>query len=508
LTEFIGAADIYITPYLNQEQITSGTLAYALGAGKAVVSTPYWHAEELLGDGAGILVPFRSPDAIAHAVLHLLGDEAERHAMRKQAYLMCRKMIWPQVARQYLASIERATSDRCTRPRVRFAAKTLAEKETELPEIKLDYLRRLSDHAGILQHAVGGVPNYVEGYTTDDNARALILMVQLEELGKEWVRPVADLPSRYLGFLWYALDQESGRFRNFLGYDRRWLERVGSEDSHGRAMWAVATVLGRSHQEELHTAAHRLLEIALPKVAEFQALRPIAYTLLGIHEYLRRYSGDRVVQELRAKLAERLYQAFQRHAAEDWPWFENQLTYANARLPHALLLAGRGLNRPQMTKAALDALEWLARVQTSPEGHFTPIGNRGFYRRGQKPARFDQQPLEAHAMVSACIEAYHLTGDQAWEVEAHRAFEWFLGGNDLGQPLYNPVNGGCFDGLGRQGVNANQGAESTLAFLMSLVEMRLLQHVVPTPARHIELHAGGPVLRRTATRKTVETTEA
>jgi len=508
LTEFIGAADIYLTPYLNQDQITSGTLAYALGAGKAVISTPYWHAEELLGEGAGILVPFRSSEAVAQAVLHLLADEADRHAMRKQAYLMCRKMIWTEVAQQYLASIDRATGQRYRGPRVRFAARVLAEKETELPAIKLDYLRRLSDHTGILQHAVGGVPNYFEGYTTDDNARALILMVQLEELGKEWLSPVADLPCRYLGFLWHAFDHQTRRFRNFLGYDRRWREQVGSEDSHGRAMWAVATVLGRSHQEDLYPAAHRLIETALRNVADFQSLRPIAYALLGIHEYLRRYSGDRVVQEMRITLAERLLAAFDRHAAKDWPWFENQLTYANARLPHALLLAGQALNRAPMIRAALDALQWLANIQTAPDGHFKPVGNRGFCRRGQRPARFDQQPLEAHAMVSACIEACHQTGDQAWEIEARRAFEWFLGRNDLGQPLYNPANGGCFDGLGRQGVNANQGAESTLAFLMSLVEMRLVQHVVPTPSRDFECHQSGPALRHTPSRKTVETTGA
>lgn len=504
LTEFISAADIYITPYLNQDQITSGTLAYALGAGKAVISTPYWHAEELLADGAGILVPFRAADAIAQAILHLLAAEAERHALRKQAYLMCRKMIWPEVARQYMASIERATRQRSTRPGVPFTARTLADNETELPAIRLEHLKRLTDHTGILQHALGGVPDYAAGYTTDDNARALILMVLLEELGKEWLEPVAELPGRYLAFLWHAFNPQTGRFRNFMGYDRQWREEKGSEDSHSRAIWALATVLGRSRQEALYPAAHRLVESALPAVRDFKALRPMAYALLGIHEYLRRYSGDRVVQELRVVLAERLLAAFERHSSDDWPWFENQLTYANARLPQALLVAGRALGRAPMVRAALRALEWLARVQTSPDGHFAPVGNRGFHCRGQRPARFDQQPIEAHAMVSACIEAYHATGDELWEIEARRSFEWFLGRNDLGVPLYNPANGGCYDGLGQQGVNVNQGAESVLAFLIALVEMRLLQHVVPTPSRERDSDWTAPPLRRTQSRKTVE----
>lgn len=476
LIEFLNSADIYINSHLTPDQITSGTLAYALGAGKAVISTPCWYAEELLSDGAGILVPFESADATASAILELLDNETERHAMRKAAYVAGRNMIWPEVARQYMRSFEQACQDRCDRPSAQFSAKTLAEGRAELPEVKLGHLRQLTDTVGLVQHAIGTVPNYAEGYATDDNARGLVLTVLLEELGKEWVVQTGELSSRYLAFLWYAFDQETGRFRNLMSYDRRWLELVGSEDSHGRAVWGLGTALGRSYQKGLCQAAGRLFELVLPALCESTHLRPTAYALLGLHEYLRRYSGDRAVRRARSILAKRLFNAYERSSAYEWPWFEDELSYANATLPHALILSGRWIPQPSMVRAGLDALDWLARIQTSPNGHFAPIGNNGFYHRNGDRAHFDQQPIEGQALISACIEAYHATSDERWKEEAHRVFEWFLGRNDLGVPLYDPTDGGCSDGLGPQGANMNRGAESTLAFLLSLAELRLLEH--------------------------------
>lgn len=483
LMEFIGAADIYVTPYLSQEQITSGTLAYAIGAGKAVISTPYWYAEELLGDGAGILVPFRAADALAQAILHLREDEAERHAVRKQGYLLGRKMIWPEVAKEYVRSLQRAVEEHGARFRGRFAALTLAEKETELPNLKLDHLRQLTDDVGLLQHAIGSVPNYWEGYATDDNARGLVFCIALEQLGKESLAAAAGLPNRYMAFLWYAFNPQTGRFRNFMGFDRRWQEEIGSVDAHGRALWALAVVLGRSRREGLRRAASRLFEMAMPAASGFTDLRPAAYTLIGLHDYLGRYPGDRAAQDTRGRLAELLLDAYKRNAAENWPWFEPRLSYVNARLPHALLLCGESMRRPEMVDAALAALGWLARLQTADGGHFAPIGNDGFYHCNGQPARFDQQPIEAQAMLAACLAALNATGDGRWEQEARRSFEWFLGRNDLGLALYEPAGGGCYDGLQREGVNINQGAESTLAFLLSLAELRLCQQIVsPTAA--------------------------
>lgn len=479
LIEFIGVADIYVTPYLNRDQIVSGTLAYAFGSGKAVISTPYWHAEELLADGGGLLVPFDSPDALAHAILHLLEDETLRHTIRKQAYLAGRQMIWPIAAQQYYGSFRKACEAGSARPRVAFAARTLGERLAELPPLGLGHLRRLTDDAGILQHAVAAVPNYGEGYTTDDNARALMLTVYLEELGKNLGGETGELAARYLAFLWHAHNPENGCFRNFMAYDRRWLEECGSVDSRARAIWALATVLGRSRQEGLRRAAARLLELTISAARDFTDLRPAAYTILGLSDYLPHFSGDRVAQEIRAALAERLYAAFERCSLPEWPWFEDKLTYANAVLPHALLLCGRSPDRPEWLAAALRSLDWLMAIQTSPAGNFAPVGNQGFYDRGGTPARFDQQPIDAHATVSACIDAYRVTGEDRWRRRARWTFEWFLGRNDLGLSLYDPVTGGCCDGLSAEVASVNQGAESTLAFLLSLVELRLFEQRTP-----------------------------
>lgn len=474
LVEYIGAADLYVTPYLNPAQITSGTLAYAAGAGKAVISTPYWHAEELLADGRGRLVPFQDAGAIADQILSLLDDEPERHAIRKRAYLYGREMVWSAVARRYMKAFVRAREERTGQPRGAALAPVAARRPAELPTIRLDHVRRMTDDTGMFQHAIGKIPNYDEGYCTDDNARALILCVLLEELADETLTPAVDrLAERYLAFLWHAFNRDTGRFRNFMAYNRTWLDEQGSEDSHGRALWALGSMAGRSDDARMRSVAGRLFNQALPAALEFNSPRAWAYSLIAIHEYLRRFYGDSLAQDTREQLAERLFQLHQRTNCSDWPWFEYELTYANARLPHALLLCGRWLARGEMAEAALRSLDWLTNIQRSEEGHFVPIGNQGFFRRAGERARFDQQPIEAHATLSACLEAYRTTGDERWWSEAQRAFDWFLGRNDVGLPLYDPTTGGCCDGLHPQRVNRNQGGESTLAYLLALTEMRL-----------------------------------
>jgi len=474
LVEFIGAADIYITPYLNPAQIVSGTLAYTVGAGKAVISTPYWYADEVLADERGVLVPFRDPAALAEQVIDLLDNEAKRHAMRKRAYLYGREMIWPQVARRYMESFQRARAERRHFSAPGFVVKALDKRPAELPALKLDHLRRMTDDTGMFQHAIFTVPNYREGYTIDDNARALTVSALLEELGNE---ETSDLTSRYFAFVWYAFNSETGRFRNFMDYQRNWLEENGSDDSHGRTLWALGTVLGRSNTPALQSMAGWVFEKALPAILHTSSPRAWAFALIGIHEYLHRFAGDRRVTQVREQLAGRLLKLYQNNRADEWRWYEKSLTYCNAALPHALLMCGQGIPNNDMSEAGLESLSWLADLQRAEEagGYFVPIGSNGFYQRGGERARFDQQPVEAQAMVSACLEAHRITGDKSWYKEARRAFDWFLGRNDLDLPIYDPTTGGCRDGLHPDRPNENQGAESSLAYLQAVLELRLAE---------------------------------
>ena len=470
LVEFISAADIYITPYLNEAQITSGTLAYTLGAGKAVISTPYWYAQEVLSEGRGALVPFRDPAALAGQVINLLENEAERHAMRKRAYKYGRAMIWSEVAKRYMESFKRARVERRHYIPPNFSVKALDKHPWELPLIKLDHLQKMTDDTGMFQHALFTVPNYSHGYTTDDNARALLVSILLNELGNP---DSMGLASRYLAFLGFAFNTQTKRFRNFMDYQRNWLEDIGSDDSHGRAILALGTVLSNSHLSAFNSMAGWLFEQSLPAIINTTSPRAWAFALLGIHEYSKKFEGDRRASNVRDELAGRLLTLYHDNRSDDWCWYENELSYCNAALPNALLTCGKSIPNKKMIDAGLESLNWLADLQRSTAGHFVPIGSNGFYQKGGERARFDQQPVEAQAMVSACLEAYRITSDKRWHKEARRAFEWFLGRNDLNLPIYDPTTGGCRDGLHPDRPNNNQGAESTLAFLQSLLELRL-----------------------------------
>jgi glycosyltransferase involved in cell wall biosynthesis len=486
LKEFIGATDIYVTPYLNEAQVTSGTLAYVFGAGKAVVSTPYWHAQELLADGRGVLVPFGDPAAVANGVCDLLDDPVRMEKTRHDAYAIGREMIWPAVAQRYLEAFQHARADRMVNPRTAFAEWTLESRPQALPPRRLDHVVRMSDGTGIFQHAIFNVPNFHEGYCTDDNARAFILCNLLDELGDQPPSgSLNKLATGYLGFLAAALDYDSGRFRNFMSHGRQWLEDAGSEDSHGRALWAAGTGSGRSRDGGHGKLAAQLFENGIAAVEGFTSPRAWAFTLLGIHEYLRRLPGSPQIEATRAELTGKLVALWRECATGDWPWFEASLTYDNARLSQALVLSGQWIPHAEALELGLKSLRWLASVQTTQSGCFRPIGSNGFYHRGGARADFDQQPVEAQAMVSASLEAFRATGDAAWAEEAKRAFEWFLGRNDLGTPLYDFATGGCSDGLHAERVSENQGAESTLAFHLALAEMNAAQQLIdePFPAR-------------------------
>jgi hypothetical protein len=474
LVEHVGAADIYITPYKFEAQVVSGTLAIALGAGKAIISTPYWHAKELLAENRGVIVPFQDSNAIAEAVIDLLENDAARHAMRKRAYLYSRGTTWAKTAGAYMASFQRARFERSLHPRAAQIDDPARELVDDLPLLNIGHLLNMTDDTGILQHAIFSVPNTREGYTTDDNARALIASVLLEESDDCLDRgQYSTLSHRYLAFLWLAFHLDSGRFRNFLDYDRKWLEKFGSDDSHGRALWSLGKVLGISRNAGLRGAAGRLFEAAVPATLTFTSPRAWAYCILGLQAYLDWFPGDRAIQGVRNELANRLLDIYERTYSGTWKWFEKSLSYSNARLSQALILAGWRSDNHRMIEVGMDSLKWLVSEQHHEDKNiFVPIGSNGFYIEGCEKARFDQQPVEACATVSACLEVYRLTEERQWLEEAHKAFRWFLGKNDLQVPLYDAVTGGCRDGLHPDRVNENQGAESTLSFLMALLEMQ------------------------------------
>ena len=475
LCEFLGIADIYVTPYLEEAQITSGTLAYAMGTGKAVISTPYWYASEMLAEGRGLIVPFNNPDAMAKQINRLFDNDIERHSIRKKAYTFSRDAIWKEVSRKYLQVFREVQLNRTRKPRPRhsYVENIKAITNFELPEIKLDHLKAFTDDTGILQHANYTIPDRTHGYCTDDNARALLVAA----MGQKYL-PVNGfgldfLSGHYLGFLLYAYNEKNGRFRNFMTYSRQWLEEIGSEDSHGRAIWCLGKAVAFLNDPGYLAMSTTLFKKALRAVENFHSPRAMAFCLVGMNAYLDKFSGDSDVRRVRELLADRLLDQFKNNATDDWPWLENALNYANGKLPQALLLSGHRMQHPDMINMGLKSLTWLLAVQTE-DHHFVPIGSNGWYEKDGTRARFDQQPIEANTMVEACVEAFKITRDKLWFDNAVMCFNWFLGHNDLNMPLYDPKTGGCRDGLMADGINQNEGAESSLAWLISLMTLQKL----------------------------------
>jgi glycosyltransferase involved in cell wall biosynthesis len=491
LLAFLGAADVYLTPYLNEDQITSGTLAYAFGCGKAVLSTPYWHARELLAEGRGVLVPFRDPAAIAAGVVELLADDLRRHAMRKRAFLLGRDMIWPRVAARYAEAFRKARCGTAVRLRHGVATRPESPPRRTLPAPALGHLWRLMDSTGVFQHALYDIPDADHGYCTDDTARALALLVALEDLDAE-IPEVVQAATVCATFLGHAFVPASGRFRNLLGFDRRWRDDSGSDDCLGRAVLALGTCVGRSRRSGLRRWAMRFLGPAVAALEACSSPRAWATGLLGIHDHLDRLGGDRHLAATAARLTGRLLDLQRSTAGDGWPWLEDALAYDNARICQAIIATGRRTGDRQALATGLEMLAWLTDLQRSSTGRFQPVGSRGFARRGGPAAAFDQQPLEAHGMVAASIEAFRATGDACWVDAAWTAFDWFAGYNVLGLALCDPRTGGCRDGLLEDRTNDNMGAESTLAYLAALVEMRALDPATPVAGR------GRPGCRRAA----------
>jgi glycosyltransferase involved in cell wall biosynthesis len=465
LMRYIAACDIYLTPYLHEAQITSGALSYAFGMGTAVVSTPYWHATELLANGRGRIVPFRDSDRIAQEVGALLADDEMRRALKAGAYDFGRTMTWKKSAERYMAAFEDGLHEALQQP----ALVLPSPEHSSLPDLKYDHLLRMTDSTGLLQHAAFSLPDFRHGYCTDDNARALILIARLKSQA-QMTPALEHAATAYACFLNYAYCASTKQFRNFMSYSRSWMEEFGSEDSNGRAMQALGACVRFGLFSEW--AGTRFVE-TVEVTARFRSLRANASLLLGIHDFLIARS-DATVVRVRAELAERLFSTLQQHRKDgsNWTWFEDILSYENALLPHAVLLVGDDLGRKDMVDAGLDALEWLMLQQIAPDGTFAPIGNEQWFVRGGRRSRFDQQPLEAGSSASACLCAARVSGQQEWRAYAYAAFNWFMGGNVLGMPLYNAQTGGCRDGLHADRPNQNEGAESLLAFMLSLLELK------------------------------------
>lgn len=469
LLGFIAMCDVYVTPYLSEGQMTSGTLAYSFGLGKAVVSTPYWHARELLADDRGILVPFRDAPALSEAISGLLTDDVRRQAMRKRAYAASRSMTWARTAERYLEVFSSVGGARALKQPKHIVVQHDARSP---PEFKFEHLASMCDDTGLLQHAVHSVADRAHGYCVDDNARALLLACSVNAPGEQ---PLPDgLTARFAAFVQHAWNPDLGRFRNFMSFDRRWLEPSGSEDSHGRTLWALGACARDDADPSRRRWATGLFAAALPVVENFTSPRAWAFTLLGLEFYCAAHPRDAAAQWMRRALANRLVALMAQVETNEWAWFEPGLSYDNARLPQALIVTGASAATAAYTRTGLRSLSWLMRQQTTPERLFRPVGTEGYGALRAPPMAFDQQPVEAAATISACLAAYRADGDDEWRRGAERAFAWFFGANDLAAPLVDVATGSCRDGLHADRANENRGAESMLSYLLGLAEIRAL----------------------------------
>jgi glycosyltransferase involved in cell wall biosynthesis len=481
LLDFIAMCDVYVTPYLNEAQMTSGTLAYSFGLGKAVVSTPYWHARELLANGRGILVPFGEAATIGTEIAGLLTDDVRRDAMRACSYASSRAMTWERTAERYLSIFDRSRH----RPALKVVGgqgpAALEIDSAAMPQMQVGHFLAMCDDTGLFQHAVHSIPDRSHGYCVDDNARALLVACMLNMPGEQRLPEV--LTARLAAFVQHAWNPDSRRFRNFMSFDRSWLEEVGSEDSHGRALWALGECARCDASASRQSWAQALFAEALPAVEHFHSPRAWAFTLLGLDGYCVAVPADSGATALRTMLADRLMGLLCAIETRDWVWFEAGLSYDNARLPHALITTGVATGVAAYVTAGLRSLTWLMKLQRSDSDFFRPVGSESFGDTRRQPRTFDQQPLEAAAAISACLAAWRADGDPRWKADATRAFAWFFGRNDLSACLVDRESGSCRDGLHPDRANENRGGESVVSYLLSVGEIRQLARRAGISAR-------------------------
>jgi glycosyltransferase involved in cell wall biosynthesis len=481
LHNFLCAADVYATPYLNREQLTSGTLSFAVGAGKAVVSTPYWAAEELLAEGRGIIVPFGDHKQMADEIIRVLRDESVFYSLRRRAYDYGRSRTWPKIGQTYWKIFNAKTLPvRVTQRPVEASAGS--SLDMHVPEPSLTHMKRLTDETGMYQHAKFTVPNRAFGYTTDDNARAVIVMTKYYN---QYPDPEAlKLFDTYLSFIMYAQDKD-GRVRNLMSFDRKWARSEPPHDGLGRSLWALGTVMANPPASTYLSIAKDTFDRIVPHIP-MQYIRAMAYSILGMNDYLKQFPGASDIKRRMAAAADRLVTEFENNNLPDWQWFENILTYDNAILPHALFVASRTLGDKYLQVAQKTCAFLLEK--TFDGDHFSFVGCHGWYERGYKKSKWDQQPIEAAGTVMMLGEAYEITKNKEYLKLQRKAFDWFLGVNDLKVPVYNFRTKGCHDGLTPTGVNLNQGAESTLSLLtalLTIVEGYVAEKVpaaIPEPA--------------------------
>ncbi|MFV1951020.1 MAG: glycosyltransferase [Nitrospinota bacterium] len=464
LHKFLCAADFYVTPYLAKQRLTSGTLAFALGAGKAIVSTPYWYAEELLADGRGRIVPFGDHEAITHTMIELLQDPASCYAMRKRAYDYCRNMTWLRVGAKYWNLF----SDSRLPLHVQVVTPVPDEEGKisvgELPELQLDHLERLTDSTGIFQHTRFIVPDRYHGYCTDDNARSLEAMVRYYHQSQD--KEALKLLNIYLSFIYHA-QRGDGSFNNFMSFDRKFLVPQGPDDAFGRSIRGLGITVAYPPNPSYLPFVKNCFERAVPYIPS-QSLRGKSYSIIGLADYLKQFPGASDIKRYMVLAADSLMDAYERNATAEWKWFEKIITYDNGALPQALFVAYRILGDQKYLDAAKESCHFLLSIIYDGD-HFSFIGNDGWHTQSKPKPMFDQQPIDVASTVFMLRAAYEATEDTEYLTLMRKAFDWFLGENDLHIPVYNFTTGGCGDGLTSIGINPNQGGESTLCFLLALL---------------------------------------
>ncbi|WP_282017626.1 glycosyltransferase family 4 protein [Salegentibacter mishustinae] len=460
LFKYLSACDIYITPYINEAQITSGTLTYAMGAGCAVVSTPYWHAAELLQHGKGRLFNFNDPDDLAYTLKELLDNPDKLKEIQSKAFKYGKEIKWPRIGEKYLDLAQEILKS--TKKEILNEAGTIIDPLI-LPPFSLAHIKRLTDDTGIIQHAKFGIPNLKEGYCLDDNARALLMSLMAFNQKKNSL--ALKLMPVYLSYIHY-MQNEDGTFRNFLSFNRSFLDITGSEDSFGRTIWALGYLIGNAPNDAYYQNGKLVFSNAVPNFGKLKSIRSIANTIIGICYYLKSNPADGEMLSQLKSLSSKLVTHYEQNSAEDWKWFENLLAYDNGILPLALLHATQILNDDYMQSIALEAMDFLTK-QTFKNGYLSIIGNKKWYVKDQERSMFAQQPVDALAMVLMFYQAFLLTKDKEYLNKLFLSFMWFLGENDLRMSLYDFDTKGCCDGIENYGVNRNQGAESSLAYLIS-----------------------------------------